>query len=637
MIAALPSIRTDRPSLTPTALILVLAVLASDVVRPASARAQTAAWGQAPAAAVPAAPLPEPVYWKQNVFLIPYQWSSSADPAGAQAVWLLVSKDGGASWQKISEAKPQVRAFTYRAEQDGEYWFAIRTIDHAGRPWPAGPYQPELRVVVDTTRPRIEALSGATHEDGTLEITWRAVDRNIDPGSWQIEVQTASSNEWQSVPLPAVGNVATDVSTGHTTWTPADGGRPTVLQAVVYDRAGNPANYNTNVPLARVRSEDAQGGLSVNDGRGVLPRTGNIGWVSVSSAAANDGPRGAAPTQPWPADTVERAPFRLYGSAADLAANEGTSYGRPPGVGTPLAVSAGDHAADVAPHASPLARGEGTGDRYATTAPAGPTFAPLEPFREASLSRLPAVAGAPVRGDMVGSASLRPEHDSGQLPPGVTPKEVSSRTFALEYALEEVGRWGVSKVELWGTRDHGQTWQCYATDDDNRSPIQVTVDGEGLYGFRIVVYSAAGTGTFPPRAGERPELWVAVDLHRPTVELTSIEPGSGNQADYLVLRWQAEDDNLEERPISLFYSSRPAGPWSTMATGLENTGEYAWRLERHVPARFYLRLEARDTAGNLAAYQTAEPVLLERPRPTGRIEGVHPVSSAAKSTATTER
>ncbi len=64
------------------------------------------------------------------------------------------------------------------------------------------------------------------------------------------------------------------------------------------------------------------------------------------------------------------------------------------------------------------------------------------------------------------------------------------------------------------------------------------------------------------------------------------------------------DNNLEPRPISLFYSSRSTGPWSAIATNLENTGEYAWRVERYVPTRFYLRIEARDTAGNLAAFQT---------------------------------
>src|SRR5262245_31099248 len=59
-----------------------------------------------PAATAPPAALPEPIYWKQHLFLIPYQWGSAAEPGAARAVWLFVSKDRGASWQKISEAKP---------------------------------------------------------------------------------------------------------------------------------------------------------------------------------------------------------------------------------------------------------------------------------------------------------------------------------------------------------------------------------------------------------------------------------------------------------------------------------------------------------------------------------------------------
>ncbi len=189
----------------------------------------------------------------------------------------------------------------------------------------------------------------------------------------------------------------------------------------------------------------------------------------------------------------------------------------------------------------------------------------------------------------------------------VAAKRVGSRTFALEYDLEQAWHGGTAKVELWGTRDGGQTWRRYASDDDNRSPLVVTVDEEGMYGFRIVVDSGADD-TATPKPGETPELWVDVDMRRPIVELTAIERGEGNLADHLILRWRADDGDLEGRPIALYYSSRPSGPWSAVAINLENTGVYAWRVERHVPTRFFLRLEARDTAGNVSAFQTREPL-----------------------------
>ena len=118
-----------------------------------------------------------------------------------KSVWLFVSKDRGATWQQISDAKPQVLAFNYRAEADGEYWFAIRTTDASGRDATcrraraSGAMQPELRVIVDTTMPRFESLSGQLRNDGTLEIRWRVTDANLDAHSCNVEVQADALGE----------------------------------------------------------------------------------------------------------------------------------------------------------------------------------------------------------------------------------------------------------------------------------------------------------------------------------------------------------------------------------------------------------------------------------------------------------
>ena len=49
---------------------------------------------------------------------------------------------------EASSEHPLAEALVHRAEGDGEYWFAVRTVDKSGRAWPEGPYQPELRVIV---------------------------------------------------------------------------------------------------------------------------------------------------------------------------------------------------------------------------------------------------------------------------------------------------------------------------------------------------------------------------------------------------------------------------------------------------------------------------------------------------------
>jgi hypothetical protein len=143
--------------------------------------------------------LPEPIYWKQSLFQIPYQWGSAAEPGAAQLVLLFVSKDRGVSWHKISEAKPSVTSFNYRAEGEGEYWFAVQTLDRQGRPWPAGAYQTELRVIVDTTMPQITELRATHRPGGPVEIQWGGADLHLDAGSWRIEVQYEVNGPWEQV------------------------------------------------------------------------------------------------------------------------------------------------------------------------------------------------------------------------------------------------------------------------------------------------------------------------------------------------------------------------------------------------------------------------------------------------------
>jgi hypothetical protein len=220
------------------------------------------------------------------------------------------------------------------------------------------------------------------------------------------------------------------------------------------------------------------------------------------------------------------------------------------------------------------------------------------------------------------------------LPPGQRPRMVNSRTFQLEYDVTSVGPSGVSRVELWGTQDGGRSWRRLAVDDDNRSPLLVRVDREGTYGLKVVVTSGAGLGGTPPQSGELPEIVVGVDLTKPTARITSARQGTGAESGKLIICWQAADQWLAARPVALLFSEKPGGPWTTMASGLENTGRYLWPIDARSPQGIYLRLEVHDEAGNTAVYETPEPVLLDRFRPAAQIRGIRPT---ADSTATPTR
>jgi hypothetical protein len=223
----------------------------------------------------------------------------------------------------------------------------------------------------------------------------------------------------------------------------------------------------------------------------------------------------------------------------------------------------------------------------------------------------------------IGSASY------SMLPPGERPRMVNTKSFELEYDVDSVGPSGIAKVELWGTRDGGRNWNSYGVDPDNRSPIRTVVEAEGLYGFRLAVQAGNGWGGMPPRPGDTPELWVGVDLTKPIVRLVGTQAGEGPHAGELLIRWDASDAMLAARPITLYFCDKPEGPWTIIAAGLENSGSYAWRPDNRVPPRIYLRIEARDDAGNTATFDSAEPVSLQQIQPEGRIRGVRSVTDTA--------
>ncbi len=87
---------------------------------------------------------------------------------------------------------------------------------------------------------------------------------------------------------------------------------------------------------------------------------------------------------------------------------------------------------------------------------------------------------------------------------------------------------------------------------------------------------------------------------------------------------------LAQRPITIAFSQSPGGPWIPVASGLENSGHYAWAIDNRIPLQVYLRIEARDEAGNIGAYTTPEPVSLDQMRPKAHIREVHPVGQSSQ-------
>ena len=81
-------------------------------------------------------------------------------------VELFVSQDRGKRWQLVTRQPVEAGKFTFRADTDGEYWFACRTLSLTGT-LSSMTGHPELRVLVDTKSPVI-APSSRPSESGPV-------------------------------------------------------------------------------------------------------------------------------------------------------------------------------------------------------------------------------------------------------------------------------------------------------------------------------------------------------------------------------------------------------------------------------------------------------------------------------------
>jgi hypothetical protein len=533
----------------------------------------------------PAAPPPaSPVYiTRERAFSFPVSLPAQGAVGGAPAaVELWFSSDRGANWQRYDVRRPDAGPFVVQTERDGEYWFASRILDSLNRVLYEPAQLPEQRVIVDTTAPRLE-FAAAAGRPGEVQAQWRIYDEYLKPDSLSLEYQPAPNLPWQPLQFerPQAGSMQTSLE-GTASWTPPTTQLSINLKATVLDHAGNSSVVTRSVTIAPqpIPGAAPQGQAATQPYAPVQP-----------PATAHISPI------PWPADNG--------GSNPPPAVADNSAY-RAPG-----ALAASPSGAPPLLNADSVAQGQSSPGRSAYPYADSPTRA----------SPVADDGGRSRRTEPASTPPIGPQ----SLPGGERPRMTSARRFQLEYDVSSVGPQGVARVELWITRDGGRTWQAWSTDPDCQSPMEVSLDQEGVYGFRVVVTGRNGHAGAIPTPGEPADVWVGVDTTAPAARLTGAQYGTERQSGQLDIRWEADDVLLAARPVTLLFSESPDGPWTIIATGLPNTGVYNWTVDARTPQRIYLRLEVRDEAGNVGADQLREPINLEGLQPKARVRGIQPI------------
>jgi hypothetical protein len=534
-----------------------------------AAQAGPEARGQS-AASAPANVRRDKIYTNKNLFHLPVQ--IDAKTRGTLREVRLYVKIGAADWVLQETGHPGITHFSYRTGPDGEYWFSVVTVDRNGRQTPPDVRQegPGLMVVVDTQEPNLDLQAVAVGGETLL----RCAMQDPHPDLSTVRIVYRGNDQMDHIVEPLANQP------GYFR-VPAEAWNSPVLVKGA-DRCGNPAVREfqlRNPQLAKQATPPANPPAPAMPDR--LPNLPNeespltnqpdnvvnVGLKNEAPASVKTTPAGEPSPMPGavesPAKTIDPLPATPNGPATNPP---------PPNAPAPF--------------------------------PEAVMPAPLPP-------PLPSTSTGP---DLASSKVFGPNNAAG-------PRQILNTTkAALDYRIDHVGPSGVGKVEVYCTTDQGSTWQRLAEDADRRSPAEINLPGEGVYGLKLIVTNGNGFGGTPPKPGEAPTSYIEVDMTAPIVQLREIEPNAKDGC--LEIRWKAIDKNLGGEPIDLYFRVRHDAPWVPIAKKLRNEGIYLWSFPRDCGNRFFVKIEVTDQAGNIARVECANPVVLDMTEPRASVVGI---------------
>jgi len=508
-----------------------------------------------------------------------------------QAVQLFVREGAAGVWTLKDTVAPDQEFFTFRATREGEYWFNIVSVDRMGRRTPADVSKeaPALMVVIDSQAPALEVSLAGNTNDGNL-VHCEIRDANPDYLKTRFSYQTRDG-QWRF--LEPVTN------------------RPDLFCIPV---------QAVHTGLVRIAATDLAGNTT--------SREFNLGALAMRPHLAGD-PRQTAQGAPvqntstLPAASMQTPPLETPRNIA-----RGPDFAQPP-IGTQVAGGLPNspipqQVVQQRPAQQPVQQQQ---IPQATS--------PYDPAIQLSTFESPTTPALPREKQIASPAATTADM------PMPENRRISNQTrVKLDYQIETKGPSGVGRIEVWATRDMGQSWQKIHEDQDRQPPLELNLPGEGLFGLVLTAINGRGIGSQPPKTGDAPDMWIEVDTTRPVAALTDIRLGGPEDGGALHIRWSARDRNLAAQPIDLFYSATREGPWTPIARNVRNDGYFKWTAPTEAGAQAFIRIAVRDLANNVTITETQQTVALgDTVKPKARILDIVPAggTTTGSTEATNQR
>jgi len=208
-------------------------------------------------------------------------------------------------------------------------------------------------------------------------------------------------------------------------------------------------------------------------------------------------------------------------------------------------------------------------------------------------------------------AAARAESNSERTPdvPLAAPEPQSIRyvrspTVKVNFELW-AGRGSLTSIDLWITEDRSVSWKHAEIGATTGPPVVWTASRDGLYGLYLIASNSAGASSPPPTPGTAPQQWVVIDSKPPRITKISATRDRNFELNRRIdIRWAADDDNLIDRPISIYFRPSDDALFIPIAKSLPNDGAYAWTVPNELDGRIVIKIEAADRCG-----QTGEAVM----------------------------
>lgn len=551
--------------------------------------------------ATPPSALPAPIPTNSRSFSIPFEVrpDHSADPA--KDVELLVSKDRGTRWYSGGRLPVDGKRFDFKAEADGEYWFAFRTMTLSGATKQNHNGQAQIRVLVDATAP-VLTLELQQRPSGEIFVQWKAEDQYLQGKRPDFAVSASSfdgKKDWKTLNVDGrnLRGTSSEIAGQFVFW-PDNGVSELEVRAIISDIAGNRAEKTSFIKLKPVQRD-----------------LESILRDSLSADTVTDSVAGSEDEQ----NTLPDAPVRSFVAEP----MNGSNFSNPswensgqPARGIPI----------TPPKPIRIPRNQRNEIARKPVAPQNEKIVLAEEYRPAPSLNFP--VDETRRESFVPADPEQTVSTPTPVPQKQEAADFSSDLFAnmdrffdgqlkKELDMLEQNRKPVSRNEKPETPERledGPAWpaltpklspaapmQAFA---NQRSVVPTTSSPENRTVIRNSDFKPPSSQPVPNK--EEPKKEEPKKDAEKTVATVTVGRISGvslnktaSQAQ-IIVKWNVGDDSWKSARIDVLRGASSNGPWEPISTHLPNTGEYWWFLTSDDLKPFHLMIRTQGPQGNLS-------------------------------------